>query len=135
MAACRDAQHRHDLDPGSCRATGDALEATGVAVWLEGNAQELANHFIRPSLWTIPRLLGISAPIDHEIFDELAVRMDEARGPHPDLLISSQEFCMMRDALEAYVLKSTLRQVFDRVVPIVAFRGDRQVIALRRTVM
>lgn len=100
----------------------DALAAAGVAVWPQGNAQDLANHFIRPSLWTIPRLLGISAPIDHEIFDELAVRMDEARGPHPDLLISSQEFCMMRDALEAYVLKSTLRQVFDRVVPIVAFR-------------
>lgn len=100
----------------------DALEAAGVALWPESNAQELANHFIRPSLWTIPRMAGISAPVDTAVFDELAVRMDEARGNASDLFISSQEFCMMRDALEAQVLKGTLRQVFDRVVPIVAFR-------------
>lgn len=99
-----------------------ALAAGGVAVWPEGNAQQLANHFIRPSLWTIPRLLGDSAPVDVAIFDELAVRMDRARGAADDLFISSQEFCMMRDAIEAQVLKGTLRQVFARVVPIVAFR-------------
>lgn len=98
------------------------LATAGIALWPESNAQELANHFIRPSLWTIPRLLGISAPVDVAIFDELAARMDEARGGRRDLLISSQEFCMMRDALEAQVLRGTLRQVFDRVVPIVAFR-------------
>lgn len=98
------------------------LAAVGIAIWPEPNAQELANHFIRPSLWTIPRLLGISAPVDVAVFDELAARMDEARGDRQDLLISSQEFCMMRDALEAQVIRGTLRQVFERVVPIVAFR-------------
>ncbi|HRO14735.1 MAG TPA: hypothetical protein PLL33_06780 [Paracoccus sp. (in: a-proteobacteria)] len=98
------------------------LAAAGIALWPEANAQELANHFIRPSLWTIPRLLGISAPVDVAIFDELAARMDAARGGRHDLLISSQEFCMMRDALEAQVLKGTLGQVFARVVPIMAFR-------------
>lgn len=100
----------------------DALVASGVAVWPEANAQQLANHFIRPSLWTIPRMLGVSAPVDVAIFDELALRMGEVRGDAGDLFISSQEFCMMRDALEAQVLKGTLRQVFARVVPIVAFR-------------
>lgn len=99
-----------------------ALEAEGIAVWPDRNAQDLANHFIRPSLWTIPRLLGDSAPVDVAVFDELAGRIDEARGDLADLFISSQEFCMMRDALEAQVLKGTLRQVFARVVPIVAFR-------------
>lgn len=103
-------------------AREDALAAAGVALWPEPNAQDLANHFIRPSLWTIPRMLGVSAPVDIAVFDDLALRMDEARGDHDDLLISSQEFCMMRDALEAHVLKSTLRQVFARVVPVVAFR-------------
>lgn len=107
------------------RAVGlrrDALEAAGLAVWPEGNAQHLANHFIRPSLWTIPRMLGVSAPVDLAVFDELAGRLDEAREGADDLFISSQEFCMLRDALEAQVLRSTLMQVFDRVVPIVAFR-------------
>ena len=98
------------------------LAGAGIALWPDGNAEQLANHFIRPSLWTIPRMLGTSAPVDVAIFDDLALRMDKARGSLPDLLISSQEFCMMRDALEAHVLKSTLRQVFARVVPIVAFR-------------
>ena len=98
------------------------LAAAGVAIWPERNAQQLANHFIRPSLWTIPRMLGISAPVDLAVFDELAARLDEARGGADDLFISSQEFCMMRDALEAQVLRGTLMQVFRRVVPIVAFR-------------
>lgn len=99
------------------------LADAGMALWPEANAQDLANHFIRPSLWTIPRMLGISAPVDVAVFDELAVRMNDARGDRPDLLISSQEFCMMRDALEAQVLKGTLQQVFEHVVPIVAFRN------------
>ena len=36
------------------------------------------------------------------------------------MIVSSEEFCMIRDALEAHALSTTLSCVFARIVPILA---------------
>lgn len=103
-------------------ARKDALRAAGIAVFPEANAWRLANFFIRPSLRTTPRLQGLPLPELADLDREMA-SLAAFRAENPgDLIISSEEFCMLRHMVEAQALRSTIGAMFARIVPILVLR-------------
>lgn len=101
----------------------EVLAGAGIAVHPAENAIALANLFLRSPLRTTPRLNGLPLPDRPGIFAAEAEALRDLRGPHDDMVVSSEEFCMMRDALEAHALRSTMLAVFARIVPILFFRN------------
>lgn len=49
-----------------------------------------------------------------------------------DMIVSSEEFCLLREALEAHAILSTLGRHFTRIVPILVLRNDADWRASRR---
>jgi hypothetical protein len=122
------------------RPKRDVLAQSGVQVWPEKNAWRLANLFLRPSLKTLPRVAGTATL---PTLGDIGAASDLVRqnlGAFRQMIISSEQFCMLRDALEGYALVTVLRSVFDRIVPIVVLRNlaDRKASRedqLRRTAL
>lgn len=107
----------------------EALRAAGLLVYPEKNAWRLANLFIRPDLRTTPRVQGWAPPPA----DAAAVtaglgklRALRAAGPDCDVIVSSEEFCLLRTAAEAAALRDNLGAPFARVVTVVAQRDPAE---------
>lgn len=105
---------------------GPDLAAAGVALGPDENAWALANLFLRPELRTSPRLQGRTAPRDLAGSDAELARLTGARGARPDMVISSEEFCMLRTGLEALALRGTLGALFARIRPVLVLRGEAE---------
>ncbi|MWD29643.1 hypothetical protein E0K89_019355 [Aquicoccus sp. SCR17] len=105
---------------------GPDLAAAGVALGPDENAWALANLFLRPELRTTPRVKGRTVPRLLADSDTEIERLAEARGALPDMVISSEEFCMMRTGLEALALHSTLGARFARIRPVLVLRGEAE---------
>ncbi len=104
-----------------CKA---GLNAVNVAVYPESNAWALANLFIRPELQTTPRLSGwVSAPTPAEFDAGLKDMRQICRGPHSGVVVSSEEFCLLRGPQEAESLRSSLGKMFSRIIPVVVLRN------------
>jgi hypothetical protein len=99
------------------------LAQSGTRVWPEKNAWRLANVFLRPTLVTSPRVSGKAVPATLADLQALPDLVRQRLGDCGSMIISSEEFCMMRDALEAHALLAALGSVFERIVPIVVLRN------------
>lgn len=100
-----------------------ALAQSGVRVWPEKNALRLANLFLRASLVTTARVLGKAVPPTLADLRAVPDLVRHTLGDCGEMIVSCEEFCMMRDAHEAHALVATLGSGFDRIVPIVALRN------------
>lgn len=101
-----------------------ALECAGIAVYPEKNAWRLANALLRPDLVTTPRLGQWMDLPDLATMLALPDLVRQGRKGQADLIVSSEEFCMMRNALEAFALRSLLGAGFARIVPILYLRNE-----------
>jgi hypothetical protein len=110
-----------------------ALLAEGKRVYPEKNAYRLANLFIRRSLVTSPRHqydprkpdLRCAAPSLDDF--EAGVAAFARHGNLPDdLVISSEEFCLLREPCELYALKQGMAGLFARIVPVIVLRQMAQ---------
>lgn len=99
-----------------------ALVAQGIALSPYENAWQVATLFLRGTLVTTPRLTGMCTLPRLPDYDAIATRLRSSRGSCADMILSSEEFCMLRDGLEAFALRSFFRPMFARIVPILATR-------------
>ena len=108
-----------------------ALREVGLRLYPEENAWGLANLFIRAGLRTTPRVKQMTQPPDlAEFRRELAAEHWQLDGA--DMIASSEEFCLLRETMEAHALLSTLGRKFARIVPILVLRNDADWRASRR---
>lgn len=98
------------------------LAAQGIALSPYENAWRVANLFLRSSLMSTPRLVGMCALPQLSDYDDIATRLHGSRGDCRDMILSSEEFCMLRDGVEAFALRSFFRPMFARIVPVLATR-------------
>tara|TARA_R110000787_G_C13431830_1_gene445641 strand:- start:65 stop:790 length:726 start_codon:yes stop_codon:yes gene_type:complete len=107
------------------------LRGAGRLLHPQENAWGLANLFIRAGLRTTPRVKQTTEPPDlAEFHRELDAGHWQLGGA--DMIVSSEEFCLLRETLEAHALLSTLGQHFARIVPILVLRNDADWRASRR---
>ncbi|MGL6208496.1 MAG: hypothetical protein ACRC14_01545 [Paracoccaceae bacterium] len=100
------------------------LAKTGVKVWPEQNAWRLANLFLRPTMQSNTRAKGNAVPPTlAEIRAAHGIIVGNL-GDFRQMIISSEQFCMLRQPIEAFGLSSILGDLFDRIIPIVTFRND-----------
>ncbi|MBE9640254.1 hypothetical protein [Salipiger mangrovisoli] len=108
-----------------------ALREAGLRLYPQENAWGLANLFIRAGLRTTPRVAEMTQVPDLAGFrHELAAEHWQLGGA--DMVASSEEFCLLRETIEAHALLSTLGQKFARIVPILVLRNDADWRASRR---
>lgn len=99
------------------------LRAAGVAVFPEVNAWTLANTFLRPEIRSTPRMSYGDPLPDLARLAAVPAKIAAARGTAPEMVISSEEFCLLRTPLEAFALKSALAPTFARIVPLITLRN------------
>ena len=108
-----------------------ALRDAGTRLYPQENAWGLANLFIRAGLRTTPRVKQMThVPDLAEFRSELNAAHWQLGGA--DMIASSEEFCLLRETIEAHALLSTLGQHFHRIVPILVLRNDADWRASRR---
>ena len=101
----------------------EQIEAAGIALHPRVNAALLASQFLRGGVRSIPRVKGAALPTLASVDAEIEI-VAQARGARADMLISSEQFCMLRTTLEALAIRSTLGRMFGRIVPILMLRND-----------
>lgn len=102
--------------------SADRLRQADVATHPEKNAWALANTFLRPEVRSTPRLSG-GHPLPYLAqLEAVPAEIAAARGTATDMVISSEEFCLLRTPLEAFALKTALGAGFERIVPMIALR-------------
>lgn len=90
----------------------------------EANAWALANLFLRPNVCSAMRMQGARLPQDLTAYDEAAVMIETARRSHRDMVISSEAFCLLREALEAFAVRAFFGAHFARIIPVVVLRRE-----------
>lgn len=106
----------------SRRAEG--LNQRGRRLLPEANAWALANLFLRPNVCSAARMLGTAGPESLKDFDEASAKVAVALRSDRDMIISSEAFCLMREALEAFAIRAFFRAHFARIVPVVILRRE-----------
>lgn len=99
------------------------LRAAGIACFSEECAWALANTLLRPELNTTPRLSWGHRLPDLAALEALPDILRQDRGGLRDMVISSEEFSLMRTPLEAFALRRTLGIDFARIVPVIVRRN------------
>lgn len=110
----------------------EALETSGLACYPAKNAWKLANVFIRPTLQTAMRQAGRAVVPDGPEFDaQVAAMRAVCMGPHPDVIVSAEAFCFLREECEAEALRTMFTPLFSQIIPIIVFRNMGDWRALR----